>query len=61
MREYADVPMSFVDGCLVRLAEGYADSVVVTTDGDFHVYRQHERQRIPLVHPDADRLEGRPT
>ena len=53
--------MSFVDGCLVRLAEGYADSVVVTTDGDFHVYRQHERQRIPLVHPDADRLEGRPT
>ena len=37
MRKYGDVPMSLVDGCLVRMAERHTDGVVVTLDNDFKV------------------------
>jgi hypothetical protein len=33
------------------LTETLADPVVVTTDGDFRVYRRHSRQVIPCVMP----------
>lgn len=48
---YADVPMSLADACLVRLAEIEAGSAVLTLDSDFHVYRMHGRQVIPLIAP----------
>lgn len=51
MRKYHDVPMSLADGCLVRMAERHADSVVVTLDSDFKVYRKNGRQLIPTVTP----------
>ncbi len=48
---YANVPMALADACLVRMSELIPDSVVFTLDGDFHIYRRHKRQRIPLLAP----------
>lgn len=49
MRRYSNLPMSFADACLVRLAESNPAAVVWTLDRDFRVYRQHGRQTIPLI------------
>jgi predicted nucleic acid-binding protein len=51
MERYANVPMSLADACLVRMAELVADCVVFTLDSDFHIYRRHKRQKIPLLIP----------
>ncbi len=51
MRRYRDMPMSFADACLVRMSEIHSDSVVWTLDRDFHIYRRHRRQTVPLVTP----------
>ena len=51
LRRYANVPMSFADACLVRMAEVYDDVAVFTTDSDFEIYRRHGRQVIPLITP----------
>jgi predicted nucleic acid-binding protein len=51
MTKYASVPMSLADACLVRMTEGLADCVVLTTDTDFRVYRRHSRQIVPAIMP----------
>lgn len=51
VRRYTDVPMSLADACLVRLAELYPQSPVLTLDSDFVVYRKNGRQVIPVIHP----------
>lgn len=51
MQKYANVPMSIADACLVRMTETLSDSVVMTTDTDFHIYRRHGRQVVPCVLP----------
>lgn len=51
MTRYADVPISLADACLVRMAELYAESHVMTLDSDFSVYRKNGRQVIPLLAP----------
>jgi uncharacterized protein len=51
LRKYASVPMSFADACLVRMSETMADPLILTTDSDFHVYRRHGRQVVPVVCP----------
>jgi uncharacterized protein len=43
------VPMSLADACLVRLAEIYPQSAVLTLDSDFAVYRKNGRQVIPVI------------
>jgi predicted nucleic acid-binding protein len=48
---FANVPMSLADACLVRLSEILPDSVVVTTDADFRIYRRHRRQVVPCLLP----------
>ena len=52
MRKYADVPMSLADACLVRMSEVLADPLLLTTDGDFRVYRRRSRHVVPCVTPD---------
>jgi predicted nucleic acid-binding protein len=52
MQKYADVPMSLADACLVRMTEALSDSLVLTTDADFRVYRRHSRQVVPCLIPD---------
>jgi predicted nucleic acid-binding protein len=52
LTRYANVPMSLADACLVRMTEQYTDSVVLTCDSDFRLYRKHGRQVIPTLMPD---------
>ena len=51
LRKYADVPMSLADACLVRMTETLSDSVILTTDSDFRIYRRHSRQMVPCLTP----------
>lgn len=51
MRKFANVPMSVADACLVRMTEIDAESVIVTLDDDFRVYRRNRRQVIPTIMP----------
>jgi predicted nucleic acid-binding protein len=51
MKKFSDVPMSLADACLVRMTELEANSVVLTVDSDFHVYRRSRRRTIPTVMP----------
>jgi predicted nucleic acid-binding protein len=55
MERFANVPMSLADACLVRLTELEADSVVVTLDRDFTVYRRNRRQVVPTISPGRQR------
>ena len=48
---YANVPMSLADACLVRMSELYDNSTIFTLDSDFHIYRKHGNQPIPLIIP----------
>jgi len=58
--KYADVPMSIADASLVRMAERFNRSAVLTLDSDFRVYRKHGRYVIPLLAPDSrDRVSKR--
>ena len=51
MRKFASVPMSVADACLVRMTELDTESVIVTLDSDFRVYRRNRRQMIPTIMP----------
>jgi predicted nucleic acid-binding protein len=51
MQKYADVPMSLADACLVRMTEMLSDSMILTSDADFGVYRRHSRQVVPCRMP----------
>lgn len=51
IRRYGDVPMSLADACLVRLAELYPQSPVLTLDSDFSIYRKNGRQVIAVLKP----------
>jgi uncharacterized protein len=48
---YADVPMSLADACLVRMAELYPESTVLTLDSDFRIYRKYRNQQILVMMP----------
>ncbi len=50
-KRFASVPMSVADACLVRMTELEADSVVLTLDSDFRVYRRNRRQVVPMIMP----------
>ena len=51
MEQYRSVPMSFTDGCLVRIAEILEGCPILTVDGDFRIYRKHRRQPIRTIMP----------
>ena len=51
MISYQDLPMSFADACLVRMAEQHPHSSVWTLDRDFKIYRRNGRSSIPLISP----------
>jgi predicted nucleic acid-binding protein len=50
-KRYENVPASLADAALIRLAEINDLPLLLTTDSDFHIYRRHGRQMIPLVRP----------
>lgn len=49
--KYSDVPMSVADASLVRMAEQFNRSAMLTLDTDFKIYRKHGRRVIPLIVP----------
>ena len=49
--KYSDVPMSVADASLVRMAEQFNRSAMLTLDTDFKIYRKHGRRVIPLILP----------
>ena len=51
IRKYADLPMSLADACLVRLSEAFANSVVLTLDSHFTIYRRFGDRPLPLRLP----------
>ena len=51
LEKYAEVPMSVADACLVRLTEIYPNSLLLTTDSDFKIYRRLGRRVIPVRMP----------
>ena len=51
LQKYSNVPMSLADACLVRMTEVYAESLVLTIDTDFSIYRRNKRQVIPILSP----------
>lgn len=51
LRKYRDLPATLADVCLARMTELQKDSVVLTLDRDFLVYRRNARQTIPLMAP----------
>jgi predicted nucleic acid-binding protein len=52
MQRYQSVPMSLADACLVRMAEIYPNSILLTLDSDFRIYRKNKNQMISLIIPD---------
>ena len=51
MQTYANVPMSFADACLVRMAELHTDGEVFSTDGDFRIYRKNKAVPLAVIMP----------
>lgn len=51
LSQYDSVPMSLADACLVRLAEYYPNSSILTLDSDFYVYRKNKNQAISVIIP----------
>ena len=51
VEQYADLPASLADACLVRMAEMHPDATVLTLDSDFHVYRKHRRETTSVSMP----------
>lgn len=46
LQRYQSLPMSFADGCLVRMTELLVHSFVFTLDSDFRIYRKQRNQSI---------------
>lgn len=51
LMRYANVPMALADACLVRLTEIHSDSILLTLDSDFQIYRRNGRSIIPVLWP----------
>jgi uncharacterized protein len=51
MSDYANVPMSFADACLERMAEIHRAARIFTTDDDFRIYRKHRHEPLELLIP----------
>lgn len=51
MKRYQNVPMSLVDACLVRMSELIPESVVLTLESDFRIYRKNRNEAIDLIIP----------
>jgi len=49
MVQYQTVPMSLADACLVRMAELFPGSQLLTLDSDFQIYRMNRDQTIPVI------------
>jgi hypothetical protein len=44
--------ISLADACLVRVSEQFSESLVLTLDSDFTIYRRDTKQAIPVIMPE---------
>jgi len=51
MTQYADLPMSLADACLVRMAELNPRAEIITLDRHFKLYRTRDRRVLKLRLP----------
>ncbi len=51
MQQYANVPMSFADACLVALADAESDARIFTLDSDFLIYRGKNGKPLSVIAP----------
>lgn len=49
MIRYQSISISLADACLVRMAELFPDSQLLTLDSDFQIYRMNENRLIPTI------------
>lgn len=49
MRKYSDLPMDLADASLVAAAETLREKRIFTLDGDFRIYRLHDRHPFEIV------------
>ena len=49
LKKYQDRPISLADACLIRCAELYEDSRILTFDSDFRIYRWKGNSRFELL------------
>jgi uncharacterized protein len=54
LTRYQSVPVSLADAELVRMAELYPKSMILTLDSDFQIYRKNRDHLIPLLSPQSD-------
>ncbi len=50
-KRYADRSPDLADLCLICLSERHPSLPVITVDGDFRIYRRHQRETIPVLMP----------
>ena len=50
-KRYADRRPDLADLCLICLSERFPTRPVITLDGDFRIYRRHQREAIPILMP----------
>ena len=50
-KRYADRSPDLADLCLICLSERFPSLPIITVDGDFLVYRRHQREMIPVLMP----------
>lgn len=51
LQKYSDLPVSFADACLVRMAETTPESRIFTLDSDFSIYRTSGGDSVSLIVP----------
>jgi len=51
MKKYQNIPCAFADASLLALYESKDESVLVTTDSDFLIYRDSKGNQLNLISP----------
>lgn len=51
LRKYKKLPISFADACLIKMSELKKNSIVMTLDSDFKIYRKGRGNVIPTITP----------
>ena len=50
-KRYEDRSPDLADLCLICISERFPNFSVITIDGDFRIYRRHQRETIPVLMP----------
>ena len=50
-KRYQDRSPDLADLCLICISERFPQLPVITIDGDFRIYRRHQRESIPVLMP----------